>query len=282
MNSKIINVKTLVVLSIAIATLFVSISFLQEEKVDAQNLETNAIPKAAIIDQLSEEIKNDYFTQVGVSYLEIAGYSVDVYTTNDVTIDLFKRLPEMGYKIVIVRTHGTADTNNQKSLLFTGERYSEDKYPSEQLLGQVERATPVLELTYEPDYEREWTVFNDTYRILKSPAKVTDNTQDEYFAIGSKFVDEQMRGKFPDTIFLLGGCNTGKNPSLAESLIARGASYVVGWDDTVGAYENDAVMLEIISTAFINKGDFAQTVESVRDQYNQYEHPFDGKLVYFS
>jgi len=282
MKEKIPKSKMLILASIVAVTFAVSILLIQNG--EAENLAYDGPPKAAIIDQLYDEIPNENFHQKATEYLEAAGYEVDIFTTKDVTLGFYKTLPEKNYKIVVVRTHGVTDPGNEKSLIFLGERYSEDQYITEQLLGNVEKATPFLELAFAQNDEEssQWVIVNDTYRYKKTPAKVTATSSDEYFAIGPKFVNDVMSGEFSDTIFVLGGCSTVKNPFLAKSLINRGASFVVGWDDTVGSGDNDMIMLEILREISLEGAEMSDVVNEIHGYYKEQVHTYDGELQFFT
>ena len=131
---------------------------------------------------------------------------MDIFTTESVTVDFYKKLPTMNYQYVVVRTHGASEKSGDKSItLFTGERYTEEKYIQEQLFGHVKKATPLLERFYQSSSHEpsDWVQVNDTYRYLRTPANTFDDTKDAYFAISPKFVKESMVGKFAGTIFLL-------------------------------------------------------------------------------
>jgi len=222
-------------------------------------------PKAVIIDQLYDELPNDDFHTKTTEYLEKAGFQVDIITTKDVTIDFYKNLPKMNYKYVIVRTHGAENSNDV--VLFTGERYSEDKYIQEQLFGQVKKATPLLEISYKIDIDNssKWIVVNETDRYMIIPANPVDDTRNDFFAISSELVKHGMNGKFDDTIFILGGCNTLSNPSLAKSLIDRGASVVLGWDNAVSNVDNDRAILFVLSGIFENNLELNHVLKNMPD-----------------
>ena len=222
-------------------------------------------PKAVIIDQLYDELPNDDFHTKTTEYLEKAGFQVDIITTKDVTIDFYKNLPKMNYKYVIVRTHGAENSNDV--VLFTGERYTEDKYIQEQLFGQVKKATPLLEISYKIDIDNssKWIVVNETDRYMIIPANPVDDTRNDFFAISSELVKHGMNGKFDDTIFILGGCNTLSNPSLAKSLIDRGASVVLGWDNAVSNVDNDRAILFVLSGIFENNLELNHVLKNMPD-----------------
>lgn len=264
MNKKIFS--NLKILFAVVAVIIASTAYVIFFQVgEAESFGNDGIPKAAIIDQLYDEMTNEPFQKEAIEYFENAGYQVDVFNTQNVTIDLFKNLPKMNYKFVVVRTHGVADFDNENAMLFTGEKYSQEKYTSEQLLGQVKRATPVYELSFKPTgNSSNWIQINETTSMLISPVKIEDKTRNEYFVITPKFVDEVMEGKFHDTIFLLGGCSTLSNPSMSQALIARGASAVAGWDDQISGAENDYTLLKLLENMLKNDLELGKAIDDTR------------------
>jgi hypothetical protein len=243
-----------------------SVYFLQSEA----QLETYSGPlKALIIDQLYDEMPNANFHTMATEYLQKAGYTVDIVTTKDVTVDFYKKLPTLNYKYVVVRTHGAENTEDV--VLFTGERYSEKQYIQEQLFGQIKKATPLREIAYKVNatHSSDWVIINETTKTLTTSVKSVDVTKDEYFAIGPNLVNNGMNGRFDKTIFVLGGCNTLSNPSLADSLINRGASVVLGWDNTVGSFDNDNVMLYFLKKTLVENLEVGTVLEELPHNNNQ-------------
>ena len=94
-----------------------------------------------------------------------------------------------------------------------------------------------------------------------TPWEIVDDSN-PYFLIGSKYVDEIMEGKFPNSLIVLGGCSTLSNPSLANALIERGASSVIGWDNLVGNSNNDRTMLEFLENHLIDDMEIKDAVET--------------------
>ena len=283
MKEKIFVTKIFAVISAVVIFSFALTTFLQDSA-SVEILDNDGVPKAAIIDQLSDEIPNKGFQSKASEYLKAAGYEVDIITSKDVTVDFYKKLPQMNYKYIVVRTHGTADSDENSVVLFTGERYTEDKYISEQLFGHVKRATPLYELDFvvQNNEESEWLVINDTYKTLRVPANPIDKTKNEFFAISPKLVDELMKGKFSETTFILGGCSTMENNMMAKSLVQRGAAEVIGWDDTVGSGTNDTVMLNLLRENLINNLEMQDAVESVMQDYIPYWKYPDARMKYYS
>jgi len=248
---------------------------------EGNNTSSDSIPKAVIIDQLYDDTPNQWFHQQASQLLEKAGYKVDIFTTKDITVDFYKNLPSHNYKFVIVRSHGAADENDQNSVtLFTGEKYVTDKYISEQLFGQVKKGAPLgLEIFHFNETDSQWVVVNDTYRTLTVPATSIVTSEDEYFLITPTFIDSNMKGKFSNTIFLLGGCSTMETDTMAQSLINRGASSVVGWDNKVGAADNDVVMLRVLDNIFSQKMELEDAVDSIMKELPLQKMPYPARLI---
>jgi len=217
---------------------------------------------AAIIDQLHGLSKNKSAQQKAVKYLESAGYDVDVYTTEDITVDFYKKLPSMNYKFIYIRTHSLEVAELEDStFLFTGEKYDINKYISEQLSGQVRKAIPINDQLPE--------------EMIKNATLYEESM---YFTIGSKLVDEQMIGKFPQSVIIIGGCESVRTLDLAKSLIFRGAGSVVGWDRSINSMDNDRVMLALLEEILINKRGIYDAIPSVMQEFGS-DLQYSSKLL---
>jgi len=221
-------------------------------------------PLAAIIDQLHDLIPNERFQQKTLEYLENAGYDVDIYTTEDITVDFYKKLPSMNYEFIYIRTHSleVAELDNS-TFLFTGEKYDIDKHILEQLSGQVRKAIPINDQLPEV--------------LIKNATLYKESM---YFTIGSKLIDELMIGEFPQTVIIIGGCESVRNPDLAKSFILRGASAVIGWDRTIGSLENDRVMIELLEEILINKTGIYEAIPSVMEEFGS-DLQYSSKIYHF-
>jgi len=257
----------------------VSVFLLQEG--DAENTTYTGPPKALIIDQLFNEIPNLGFYVSATEIFESAGYQLDIVKTDEVTVDFYKNLPKMNYKYIVIRTHG-AD-NSEDVVLFTGEKYTEDKYIHEQLFGQVKRATPLLQVVYrvtDSDGSHSgWVKVNDTTMMLKTSAKKEISAKNEYFAVAPKLVREAMDGQFDDTVFLLGGCNTMIQPTLANAFLDKGASLVVGWDNTVGSFDNDYAILLFLRDTLLAGLDTEEALSNVAFYHNPEVMAYPANLI---
>jgi len=207
-------------------------------------------PKAAIIDQLHNDKPNENYQKTLTEYLETAGYQVDLYTTDAITVNFYKRLPAMNYEFIVIRSHALGPgVIEDSATLFTGEKYTEDKHLQEQLSGLVGIGIP-----FRPHYveQRGGQEFFSDFK---------------YFVIGSQLIDEKMIGNFPGSTIILGGCDTQEDSILAKSLLRRGATEIVGWNGLITAHDNDAVILDLLEEVLVNGVAVDEAVELVMIDY---------------
>jgi len=87
---------------------------LESEPVTTSTLESKQTPtqlRAAIIDQVHNDLPNFKLQADAQRMLEDAGYEVDLYTTDEITVDFYKNLPSMNYHFILIRSHGGEDLN---------------------------------------------------------------------------------------------------------------------------------------------------------------------------
>jgi len=234
----------------------------QATEIQTQEETISKIRKAVIIDQLHNDIPNPVYQNKAISLLTDAGYEVDVYTTDDITVDFYKELPSMDYEFIVIRSHSLAVYGKNPSVwLFTGEMYSDKKYTFETMAGQLSPGVPFL-------VEK-----NEVMTFSEAQSK-------RQFMIGSKFV-EGMEDKFPSSVIILGGCETMAFSSLADSFIARGASSVIGWNDLVESNINDNGILDVLEKILVDGKKTEEAVESVMQNFKDDDNP-NLRLVYYS
>lgn len=198
-------VATAAVLSVALAVgLFLGLS---------SGSGPSARPKtAAIVDQLSLTQRNPDFVNAASSVLEQAGYVVDCYPGQEVTVDLYSNLPTRGYDLILLRVHSGMAQNLGRSTgyvsLFSGEQFSETKYAREISVGLLGRASYY-------------------------------DGGSQYFGIVPAFIQSMMVGKFDGATVVLMGCHGLHTANTARALIDKGAKAVVGWSGRVSASQTD-------------------------------------------
>lgn len=162
--------------------------------------------RAAIIDQLYILQPNQAFIEQATQELEDFGFEVDVYRGDAVTVDLYRKLPTYGYKLIVFRVHsgllGVDPRVTNRTWLFTAEPYSKTAHVIEQITDQV------------------------TY------AKTRDDAP-WIFAISAKFITQSMEEQFANTAIIMMGCDCFHFKDLAQAFIQKGASTYVAWDVSV-------------------------------------------------
>ncbi|MDO8617218.1 MAG: hypothetical protein Q7T33_16035 [Dehalococcoidia bacterium] len=178
---------------------------------------------AAIIDQLSLTVPNPDFRKSATETMEKAGYAVDYYSGEEVTVDFYRDLPLRRYDLLVMRVHaglirdrGSLALTPENGIgLFTNEPYDPAKYPQEQAQTELNIAS------YGDDSPR-------------------------YFGITRGFVESSMRGRFNRTRVILMGCDGLATTRTAQAFLDRGASAFVSWSDTVTASHTDAATQRLL------------------------------------
>lgn len=183
--------------------------------------------RAAIIDGL-QGFPNPEFIEETANILSENGFIVDLYHVENVTVGLYKRLPSLGYRLIILRVHcgpliytlpnGTKAVSRD-IVLFTTEEYDQERYQQYQVGGLLAKA-----------------------RIV--------GQEKLYFAIPLQFVYEAMQGRFNGTIIILDSCYGLFGKSMPEAFISRGASTFVGWDGEVTANHADEATITLLRAHF--------------------------------
>jgi len=172
--------------------------------------------KAALVDEVSATNPDPYLTVNVTNALTSVGYTVDYYAPKNVTVDLFKSLPSMGYGIIILRDHSTGLTGNVIALV-TSEPFDPGKYVDEQQAG-----------------------------LLVEARLGSSNTT--YFGITPTFVREVMKGTFPNTVLVVTGCAGLANSEMAQAFVSRGAEVYISWDQIVLANQSDGGAILLVQS----------------------------------
>lgn len=203
--------------------------------------EPPAWPRAAIVDGLLH-YPNPEFVEEATSILNSTGFEVDYIGSENVTVGLYKRLPSLGYDLLILRVHcgplvwrmpNGSKVVTQDAVLFTAEAYDPNEYLSEQRSNQLAKA-----------------------RIVGRP-------EEEYFAIPPWFVDQCMEGEFEDTLIILDSCYGFYSFSMARALKRRGAGVFVGWDGEVTADHTDKAVLTMLEALCVKGLTVKRAVQEV-------------------
>jgi len=223
----------------------------ESTEIEIEDETITKIRKAVIIDQLARDIPNLQYQNKTMSYLLDAGYDVDLYTTEDITIDFYKELPSMDYELIVLRSHSLAIYGKKPSeWLFSGEKYSNKVHIAESLSGHLSPGVPF--------------VVTEDQTVTYSEA-----LKERYFMIGSKFIEESMVGQFPGSVIILGGCETMPHELLAEALVKRGASSVIGWNELIGSASNDRVITSLLEKILVYGLKIDEAIDLVMEDYKK-------------
>jgi hypothetical protein len=196
-------------------------------------------PKAAIIDQLSIIEYDSDFVSKAADILETAGFKVDIWRGNDVTVDFYRELPRYEYRLIVFRVHSGILLDVKESqlvpsnttYLFTGEIYSTKKYVAEQLTDRVSNA-----------------MMSDKYPLV--------------FAINSQFITDDLKGSFNDTVIINMGCESFYLDDMANAFIKKGASLFLGWSTVVTLEYVDSATLDLLNNLCLKNMTVGQGVAS--------------------
>jgi hypothetical protein len=192
-------------------------------------------PKAVIIDQLAITDPNPDFVNAAGTRLQAAGYAVDYYRADEVTVDFYRELPRKGYKFIVIRSHASQKV------------YERDRATG----GSIEKDGVALftNESYTPfshtDDQREYRLGVGSYPQL--------GITDKYFLIGPTFVQSSMKGQFHGATIVLMGCGGLSTKDMAQAFQRRGVSEFISWDTLVTAAHTDAAT-EALLTYLLSDG----------------------------
>jgi len=187
--------------------------------------------KAAIVDHLSISWPRPAFVKECKAILEGAGFAVDYYEGEQVTVEFYRMLPTYGYKLIILRVHSAYIHEYLSLAMFTSEPYSKQRYVYEQLRNRV--ASGHIE-----------------------PYRKGDP---RYLVITDKFVRFSMKGAFKDAMVIMMGC-TGIKKCAATAFLQKGARAYVGWDGPVSVGQTDRATIRFLKHLLVERQTIARAV----------------------
>ena len=245
------------ILLIAVFSTYFTYTFLNQP----QNPTINSAPstlKAAIVDQGSLSPvagPNPDFIKTATNILKQAGYTVDYYSGEKVTVEFYRNLPTHGYSIIILRVHSSAaklqgeEFTETPVCLFTSESYTKDNYTWEQLTDQLKIA-----------------VYN-----VPQPSC--------YFAITPAFVTSSLKGKFQNTTVIMMGCEGLNNTKMAEAFIKKGAKTYISWNKSVSASHTDLATTHLLQHLITEQQTIKQAVNMTMEEVGP--NPIDNSILLY-
>ncbi|MCP8315884.1 MAG: hypothetical protein H3Z51_03355 [archaeon] len=144
--------------------------------------------------------------------LSNAGFKVEIYLGGNVTVELFKNLPSLGYKLIGLRVHTAYDPD--LVAFFTG-TYAGSGYLTEQLFGWI--------------------------RIGQVEGK-------RFYAVTPRLIEEATGyARFHNSIIIVDSCFGLNSTSMARAFVEKGASAYIDWDQGVYSIYSDSATLALIN-----------------------------------
>jgi hypothetical protein len=182
-------------------------------------------PRAAIVDHLSLTEPNPAFVEAATNLLEQAGYAVDYFPGEEVTVEFYRQLPTWGHELIILRVHSAqgrvGDQPANWVTLFTVDPYDSTAYRSEQTKRRLSKVS----------------------YFKGGPA---------YFGVMPSFIKSSAKGDFQGATIIIMGCDGLATDSMAEALVEKGAKAVVAWDGLVSSEHTDAATERLLQHLLID------------------------------
>lgn len=229
-SKRIFQKKSLCAIVFAIFVFSVVLVYSSLHSLPSQTSQTQL--KAALVDHLSLTAPNQTFIQKATGTLEQAGYIVDYYPGEEVTVEFYRNLPTHDYRLIILRVHsGFIMGGGTTIFLFSSEPYSTRKYVYEQLTDQIAMT-----------------------RLSGGGST--------YFGINENFVKLSMKGTFNNATIIMMGCNGLTHTTMAEAFTQKGAQAYLSWNEPVSASRTDTSTTQLLQSLLIKRQTIRQAVEN--------------------
>jgi hypothetical protein len=209
--------------------------------------------RAAIVDQLSLTAPNQTFADMATAMLKQAGYAVDYYPGETVTVDCYRNLASLGYSIILLRVHCGYSPDRKTISFFTSEVYSASEYSIDQLAGYL----------------------HDDFFVYPPP-----NGEPGYFSITPSFVKNAMNGRFNGTTIIMMGCYGLLYPVMAQSFIEKGAKVYISWNGSVAADHTDQATIDLLQRLIVEKQPVAEAVKDTVEAVGE-DPEYNSTLTYY-
>ena len=209
--------------AVAVLIVFVSVLVVLSRSGEQSEEPTTGIPstgpRVAIVDQLALTQPNPTFVEAATDLMEQAGYAVDYYPGEKVTVEFYRSFPRQPYELIIFRVHSALGR--------------EDGQPADWVT-----------LFTADTYRETWYVDEQKTRRLSKVSYYEDGPP--YFGIMPDFVRSSMKGDLQGTTVVLMGCDGLATETIAEALVDKGARAVVSWSGLVAGDHTDAAAEQLL------------------------------------
>ncbi len=177
--------------------------------------------RALIVDQLGDTNPGATFRRDTEELLRERGYHVDYVPPANVSIGTYRRLAELDYDLIILRSHsivsGSGADSAQRADGGIGTNQIVDDSAFVEGLNEALAVNGLVKTTY-----------------------IGQTTPFRYWAITPSFITSQV-GRFDGTTIILMGCGGLSSKGLARAFRDRGASQFIGWDGYIAARDADYI-----------------------------------------
>ena len=181
--------------------------------------------RAAILDGLAADYPNQTFIESAVEVLREAGFEVDVYGPENISLSLLKDLPSEGYSLVVFRVHG--GRIRQPIGLFIGGGLFIEKCGPESHRDEVESGYLLLGRPF---------LSNETYCVAPP-----------------HYISEKLHGTFKRTLIIAASCFTGNDNVMASAFFERGAGAYIGFRGEISPDYADAFTIKLLRKLYSEK-----------------------------
>lgn len=212
--------------------------------------------RAVIVDQLDLTAPGAAFVAAAKRTLGAAGFTVDVVTAAEATVEGLRELPRRQPDLLILRMHAAriaADGRVTDDVaLFTGEPVDLEAMPMVGLPPVLATAVAAQRAAHPasagPAVHGAAPRFGpDELRALVPMVYAVDGRELPYIGLRPAYVADHLDGRFDArTVVILMGCDSLRAPAMADAFRAAGAGGVVGWNGPVTAAHTDAATLALL------------------------------------
>jgi hypothetical protein len=182
-------------------------------------------PRAAIVDHLALTQPNPALAETTTELLKQAGYAVDYYPGEQVTVEFYRQLPTLGHELIILRVHSA--------------------------LGRVgDRPADWVTLFTSDSYDSTWYRSDREKQRLSKVSYYKDGPQ--YFGIMPGFIKSSSKGDFQGATIIIMGCDGLRSDSMADAFVEKGAKAVIAWDGLVSSSHTDAATERLLQHLLID------------------------------
>ena len=206
--------------------------------------------RAAIVDQLTLTEPNPSFAETVTELLQGAGYTVDYYPGEQVTVDFYRDLPTHEYDLLVLRAHTARFEENSLTLT--------DSVRRQEVLHAF--GQDVFFFTSEPFDKTKYVEERERFRLFAVRYRA-QNGDERFFGVTPHFIESSMRGRFDCATIIMMGCDGLLFDNTPKSLVGKGAKAVVGWDGLVSAAHTDAATERLLQHLVVEGLPLGQAVQ---------------------